>query len=403
MQDDGADVVQGPNEAEAVEARPRARDRKLTPAILMSREGSETLTQQAQGLVWLAPAVFVPEEAASPLQLKMRPSEHDIGYQPCFFLEYEVVEVWAFEHAPTVSWYCSCDGAIAGFQASDAEMLRSVEGNVSFFSCVVTTAKSVLEGGWSTLLVLPGRSRKHCCDLAQARGFPVPPRSLFRKASRRRAAMGLAFRARKRRRAEGTPDQVKQIILWSRASQHMKDTSQMKTAAGHVLDAILNDFADSECMEDLDRVPDRRQLLACRIRIDALSCLLQRRELHDFRASSIVRGLKADASPKLHAEVMAMHVESISFDPVKIGTDNLPGATLAHGLSKLAQKAYIFLWGLHLCYGPTIRQLKQVLRSIRFVLTDFGTESGIADLIDIIKPWAHWAHGASHRDCTSSQ
>ena len=112
------------------------------------------------------------------------------------------------------------------------------------------------------------------------------------------------------------------------------------------MDAVLNEFDEGKEVLGDQKIPDRRQLLANRIRIDAVSCLLQRRENHSCRQRA-ARGVRADASPNLNAEIMALQFERAQFEPeVQVQSEFAPGATLVHGLSKLSQKIFIFLWGL---------------------------------------------------------
>ena len=52
------------------------------------------------------------------------------------------------------------------------------------------------------------------------------------------------------------------------------------------------------------------------------------------------------------------------------------------------------VWGgAALCFGPSIRQVREVLDSFRWVVTDFGVEHSIASAADCLAAFFHWAGG----------
>lgn len=139
-----------------------------------------------------------------------------------------------------------------------------------------------------------------------------------------------------------------------------------------------------------DMVPNKNRLRRIRIQIDATACLLQRREARAPTVERHIRGLRADASPKMSAEIMAMEVDSISFSErcgelvLQRGTEWLPGSTLSHGCARVPHKIYSLLWGLHLTFGPGREQLRKALLSFRWLVTDMGSEHCIADAADCL-------------------
>ena len=49
--------------------------------------------------------------------------------------------------------------------------------------------------------------------------------------------------------------------------------------------------------------------------------------------------------------------------------------------------------GSFLCYGPTLRQVREILSTVRWVVTDMGVEGSMADAYDCTESWWHWVLG----------
>lgn len=188
--------------------------------------------------------------------------------------------------------------------------------------------------------------------------FPVPPRQAFRRAAGMRLADrgGVPDRARKKRRADLSADEVQQRILWTRAGLYVRDQKMLPVSISAVVDARSGQWgalAVEDCPPALQPT-GRRVRLKDLVRRDVVARLLQRRESRR-PDSFVVRGMRCDGSPKLNTEVLAVAVESITTDD---GTEHcceyLPGGTLLHGLSKLPQKLFQLVWGVWLCFGSAI-------------------------------------------------
>ena len=114
----------------------------------------------------------------------------------------------------------------------------------------------------------------------------------------------------------------------------------------------------------------------------------------------VVRGLRADASPKLNAEILAAELESFTnvalHDTKK--AEWLPGATLAHGCAKLPQTLFVFLWGIWLICGPSEKVLRKFLKSIRWVTTDMGVEKCIVAAKCCVNAFIHHIRGGRPQD-----
>ena len=67
-----------------------------------------------------------------------------------------------------------------------------------------------------------------------------------------------------------------------------------------------------------------------------------------------------------------------------VSTMRLPMATLGHQHLKLADKVMAMLWMVWLVAGPTKAGLQAYVDSVRMIVTDWGTESGIQDAPDVL-------------------
>ena len=59
----------------------------------------------------------------------------------------------------------------------------------------------------------------------------------------------------------------------------------------------------------------------------------------------------------------------------------------------------MLLWGLFLTHADSLQQMRKVLRTIRWIVTDQGVESGLCDAVDCLDAFWHWASG---RDVATS-
>lgn len=100
--------------------------------------------------------------------------------------------------------------------------------------------------------------------------------------------------------------------------------------------------------------------------------------------SGQIAGLRADGSPKMNAELLAMELEAFDGGAETRIIEFLPGATLAHGFTRLPLKVFVFLWGLFLVYGPSKGQMRLALSSIRWVTTNLGMECAMVQSADCL-------------------
>ena len=91
----------------------------------------------------------------------------------------------------------------------------------------------------------------------------------------------------------------------------------------------------------------------------------------------------------MNCEIMAMQLECVKGDDLlpetmtlNSLTEFMPAATLVHGFTRLPQTLYVFLWGVFLTPGPTLMQMRSFLASVRWVVSDMGTECSMVQARD---------------------
>ena len=137
------------------------------------------------------------------------------------------------------------------------------------------------------------------------------------------------------------------------------------------------------------RMPGRKALRLGRIRLDCSSMLLHR---HWYRhRGPTFRYLGIDASPQRPGQEVLVCVERVICrsevgqkprPPVE--ERRLPPSTLGHGRCGLAEKVQATVHQTWLDYGPSLPQTRAACHDVRQILSDMGTEAGIADYGDVL-------------------
>lgn len=137
------------------------------------------------------------------------------------------------------------------------------------------------------------------------------------------------------------------------------------------------------------RTPSKEVLRALRVKLDITAMLLWRRWYLQHRPT--YRYMGVDASPQRPGvEVLAVAERVIPRSELKqlqpgqlwptgLIQRRLPVACLGHGRAGLADKVQAVVHATWLEYGPSLDTLAQANLDVRQVLTDMGTELGIAD------------------------
>ena len=184
------------------------------------------------------------------------------------------------------------------------------------------------------------------------------------------------------------------VLRFVNASRYLKQLEQTQDA-GH---AFVRAFFPTACDALLEargeeRVPSRTCLTAARARLDAAAMLMERNawaRKKDF-GRCVPRGghsmhLYYDSSPQAQHEIFATVLDS--FDDVGHRTWTLPGTTLAHACQGAAGKLLALLWSMWMVFGPQMVGLEQALCETRSLSSDFGTESIIGAMHNVLDVFA---------------
>ena len=134
-------------------------------------------------------------------------------------------------------------------------------------------------------------------------------------------------------------------------------------------------------------VPGRTALTRSRARLD-IACMLEWRERYAEMGPSF-RYISVDASPRPNGLEAFVQVERVilAADIFRDGHPDvqqrvMPLVVLGHGRCGLADKVQAAQHQTWLEYGPSVERVRQANLDVRQVLTDMGTEVGIADFGD---------------------
>jgi len=184
-------------------------------------------------------------------------------------------------------------------------------------------------------------------------------------------------------------------VRFLEASMYVKDVRQCKIAWKKALQALYPDRHE-ELQQALERVPCRPYLLTARVRLDATVMSLRRLEWQSQLLSKdkIVRYMGADVSPQGGVEIFGGGYDTIiNGNAAQVQRTEFSLTCLGHGHASTASKAMALLWQVWLVAGPSEASLRAFLGTVRFWLSDWGTESAIADVPDYVPAFMHMLEG----------
>jgi len=133
--------------------------------------------------------------------------------------------------------------------------------------------------------------------------------------------------------------------------------------------------------------PGARVLERARAKLDAVCCLLQRREWQRAMADPAdpiaSLHIMSDASPVTGNEIQGMCLE-IAYRTGLIVKEWLPAMSMHYGFCSAMDKGIALLWSLWLIVGPLERSLQWLLNKIASITTDQGNEIEIGCLPNIV-------------------
>ena len=310
--------------------------------------------------------------------------------QPRFVAEYQVESLWPLDVAVPPRHSFDDIAAAVPRASPEARVLGNVT-SVAWRRLVIALSAEVLEP------ILRGENVILESRPVTSKGFTSAAPSHFHAPCRRH--YDAAFRAWRastslsgislRRVMPAKIESARHRLLWTISARWLRNKKTQKEAVAAALSALIGDFNRGEEMMENEKMYGQRSLLRGFSRIDATSCLLQRLEL---RQASYTVHVVCDGPPKFHAECFGASMRLVRASG-EVEAVAFPGATLRHGGCGLLQKTFVLLWQIWLVSGPSLKQLRRFLDSVRSVTTDMGTEMGIADSKCCVEAWYHWAFG----------
>ena len=176
-------------------------------------------------------------------------------------------------------------------------------------------------------------------------------------------------------------------VRFVKACRNLHATRRAANAIKEIVQAV---YPEAAAENIASRLPMRDWLVRGRIRFDATVTLFMR---HVFRtlmltAAAVVLTLFVDGSPTSGYEAF-LAVENMS-SPCQWWSRQLPIAFLDYGAGNLTSKIFQLLFKIYCETGPDTVLMRWRLRHTRFVCSDQGTESGIADAADILNDFYIW-------------
>jgi hypothetical protein len=178
-----------------------------------------------------------------------------------------------------------------------------------------------------------------------------------------------------------------------RFSRHVKDKGNYGAALNDAIEAICDDEETKNVLiAGQTENPKRTNHVSGIHRMDAVGCLLDRRELaHRYetaRDDLVSAHLFTDGSPVTGVELQGMVLQFLWNDD-SVDERIMPGVALHYGGCSLWDKVFAFLWSLWLI-ASSLPVMRWVIDSICSVTTDMGTELNFIDCEDVLAAFFVW-------------
>jgi hypothetical protein len=138
--------------------------------------------------------------------------------------------------------------------------------------------------------------------------------------------------------------------------------------------------------------PSKAALLRARPRLDVATMLLERYEwalgmFAKSRGNLASVHMTADGSPNSGRDLFGILMD-VFVSSGALHHRVLPGTSLGHGFMSVIDKCMSLLWSMWLIVGPLMSTLEDVLLSVRSFTADFGIESKLGDVANILEHFA---------------
>lgn len=185
------------------------------------------------------------------------------------------------------------------------------------------------------------------------------------------------------------PDFLIRAIRASRRLLAMEDLpSNVEDIVNFAFPELYSDLMELFRHEKTE-VPTRWTLTRGRVKLDAASMLVQRRE-HRQPHESLWRYLTFDASPKGGMEIFAVKEMIVkNADRRTSEWRHLPLLSLGHGHCGALDKTVAIAHACFLVAGPGVEQMRRWCSSVRWCLTDSGPEMLAVDMPDLAQAFVN--------------
>jgi hypothetical protein len=191
-----------------------------------------------------------------------------------------------------------------------------------------------------------------------------------------------------------------QTLRYLKFARHLKNLSKTDEAMNDAIEAAYGDDegAATELKETKPSEYKATQLYQSRLKLDAVTMNIERRELQDLcrnRPDTLVSGhLFTDGSPVTGNELQGQILQ-LCFICGLIKTIVLPGVVMHYGSNSVIMKVVAFLWALYLILGPNEADMQWICSKMASVTSDMGTEFGFIDTPNFIHDFFERLRGVS--------
>ncbi len=250
-------------------------------------------------------------------------------------------------------------------------------------------AEELLSGSRSFDLSVFCRRQTNQCKMRAV--LPLPPRRLVRALlewnTQELQPMAMAGATRRTEwggssREEYTGTFMVEVI---RGCQNVRNVKNLKAT----VEALFGVFGVAGVPAPQQPIPGGQSILRGRIRLDVTAMLMCRERLRNL--GTVYRYIGIDASPQSGHELQNVAERCIPKGMVLTGSMDehleirrLPMVTLGVGRMSVTDKVQALLFQIFLENGPSVAGMRAALNSVRQVLSDMGTEFGLADCADIL-------------------
>ena len=181
---------------------------------------------------------------------------------------------------------------------------------------------------------------------------------------------------------------VDRILAWIKATRHSKQLRSLKTQKGDWKTVIVKDNIPPEYLHnDMSSYESMRR---ARVHLDTAALVLYRALFATFDLGPLWIYLFVDGSPQFRGkELFASSFDVISIGAARAFFDrrHFTQIQIHRELFSALGKATALIWQVFLQVGPRYHAMRDFCNAVAGITTDFGTESKLPDMRDILIPF----------------